>query len=113
MTQSETDSNASAHCTDGRPDRLPEGSRVVVKIGSSSLTRADGGLDLNRIDILAGLIAGMRRRGHDVVLVSSGAVASGLTPLGLNRRPDELRLLQAAASVGQDRKSTRLNSSHW
>ena len=80
---------------------------MVVKVGSSSLTRADGGLDLNRIDILAGLIAGMRRRGHDVVLVSSGAVASGLVPLGLSRRPDELSLLQAAASVGQGRLAAR------
>ena len=90
-----------------RPERLPEGARVVVKVGSSSLTRADGGLDLNRIDILAGLIAGMRSRGHDVVLVSSGAVASGLVPLGLSRRPDELSLLQAAASVGQGRLAAR------
>ena len=90
-----------------RPERLPAGARVVVKVGSSSLTRADGGLDLNRIDILAGLIAGMRRRGHDVVLVSSGAVASGLVPLGLSRRPDELSLLQAAASVGQGRLAAR------
>ena len=90
-----------------RPERLPEGARVVVKVGSSSLTRADGGLDLNRIDILAGLIAGMRTRGHDVVLVSSGAVASGLVPLGLSRRPDELSLLQAAASVGQGRLAAR------
>ena len=90
-----------------RPERLPEGARVVVKVGSSSLTRADGGLDLNRIDILAGLIAGMRSRGHDVVLVSSGAVASGMVPLGLSRRPDELSLLQAAASVGQGRLAAR------
>ena len=90
-----------------RPERLPAGARVVVKVGSSSLTRADGGLDLNRIDILAGLIAGMRSRGHDVVLVSSGAVASGLVPLGLSRRPDELSLLQAAASVGQGRLAAR------
>ena len=90
-----------------RPERLPAGARVVVKVGSSSLTRADGGLDLNRIDILAGLIAGMRTRGHDVVLVSSGAVASGLVPLGLSRRPDELSLLQAAASVGQGRLAAR------
>ena len=90
-----------------RPERLPEGARVVVKVGSSSLTRADCGLDLNRIDILAGLIAGMRSRGHDVVLVSSGAVASGLVPLGLSRRPDELSLLQAAASVGQGRLAAR------
>ena len=101
---------ATAAGSDGgqkRPERLPSGARVVVKVGSSSLTRADGGLDLNRIDILAGLIAGMRSRGHDVVLVSSGAVASGLVPLGLSRRPDELSLLQAAASVGQGRLAAR------
>ena len=101
---------ATGACSDGgqkRPERLPEGARVVVKVGSSSLTRADGGLDLNRIDILAGLIAGMRSRGHDVVLVSSGAVASGLVPLGMSRRPDELSLLQAAASVGQGRLAAR------
>ena len=105
MTPSGTGTSAAGG--QGRPGRLPEGTRVVVKIGSSSLTRADGGLDLNRIDILAGLIAGMRRRGHDVVLVSSGAVASGLVPLGLSRRPDELSLLQAAASVGQGRLAAR------
>ena len=91
----------------GRPDRLPPGARMVLKLGSTSLTRPDGGLDLNRIDIVARLVAGLRRRGHDVVLVSSGAVAAGLAPLGLERRPDELRLLQAAASVGQGRLVSR------
>jgi len=80
---------------------------MVLKLGSTSLTRPDGGLDLNRIDIVARLVAGLRRRGHDVVLVSSGAVAAGLAPLGLERRPDELRLLQAAASVGQGRLVSR------
>lgn len=106
MTRSATDSGSAPGAAE-RPGRLSEGARVVVKVGSSSLTRADGGLDLNRIDILAGLIAGMLRRGHDVVLVSSGAVASGLAPLGMSRRPDELRLLQAAASVGQGRLAAR------
>ena len=90
-----------------RPDHLPPGARMVLKLGSTSLTRPDGGLDLNRIDIVARLVAGLRRRGHDVVLVSSGAVAAGLAPLGLERRPDELRLLQAAASVGQGRLVSR------
>ena len=84
-----------------RPVRLADGARIVLKVGSSSLTRPDGGLDLNRIDIVAGLVAGLRERGHDVVLVSSGAVAAGLVPLGMTERPGELRLLQAAASVGQ------------
>ena len=91
----------------GRPGSLPPGARMVLKLGSTSLTRPDGGLDLNRIDIVARLVAGLRRRGHDVVLVSSGAVAAGLAPLGLERRPDELRLLQAAASVGQGRLVSR------
>ena len=93
--------------TGSRPTRLDDGARVVLKVGSSSLTRSDGGLDLNRIDIIAGLVAGMRRRGHDVVLVSSGAVAAGLVPLGMVERPGELRLLQAAASVGQGRLVSR------
>lgn len=90
-----------------RPTALPEGARIVLKVGSSSLTRPDGGLNLNRIDILARLIAGLKRRGHEVVLVSSGAVAAGLPALGLDERPGELRLLQAAASVGQGRLVSR------
>lgn len=90
-----------------RPTALPEGARIVLKVGSSSLTRPDGGLNLNRIDILARLIAGLKRRGHEVVLVSSGAVAAGLPALGLEERPGELRLLQAAASVGQGRLVSR------
>ncbi|BAW93381.1 glutamate 5-kinase [Actinomyces sp. Chiba101] len=90
-----------------RPAALPEGSRVVIKVGSSSLTRDDGGLDLNRIDVLARLVGGMRRRGHDVVLVSSGAVAAGLPPLGIESRPDDLSMLAAAASVGQSHLMAR------
>ena len=90
-----------------RPTALPEGARIVLKVGSSSLTRPDGGLNLNRIDILARLIAGLKRRGHEVVLVSSGAVAAGLPALGLEERPGELRLLQATASVGQGRLVSR------
>ncbi|MDU5428157.1 glutamate 5-kinase [Actinomyces urogenitalis] len=90
-----------------RPTALPAGARLVLKVGSSSLTREDGGLNLNRIDILTRLIAGLRRRGHDVVLVSSGAVAAGLPALGMDERPSELRLLQAAASVGQGRLVSR------
>ena len=90
-----------------RPTALREGARIVLKVGSSSLTRPDGGLNLNRIDILARLIAGLKRRGHEVVLVSSGAVAAGLPALGLEERPGELRLLQATASVGQGRLVSR------
>jgi glutamate 5-kinase len=75
--------------------------RVVVKVGSSSLTTADGGIDEGRIAALAGVLADQVRTGTQVVLVSSGAIAAGLAPLGLARRPRDLATQQAAASVGQ------------
>ena len=75
--------------------------RVVVKIGSSSLTTARGGLDRDRLDALADAVAGRRARGDQVVLVSSGAIAAGLAPLRIPRRPRDLATQQAAASVGQ------------
>jgi glutamate 5-kinase len=75
--------------------------RVVVKVGSSSLTTAEGGLDPGRVDALVDTLAGHASGGHDVVLVSSGAIAAGLAPLGLRSRPQDLATQQAAASVGQ------------
>ena len=75
--------------------------RVVVKVGSSSLTSADGHLDGGRVDTLVAALAALRTEGREVVLVSSGAIAAGLGPLGLPRRPRDLATLQAAASVGQ------------
>ncbi|HHT40898.1 MAG TPA: glutamate 5-kinase [Actinomyces sp.] len=80
---------------------IAEAKRVVIKIGSSSLTRADGRLDLNRIDQVAGIVARMTRRGQQVVLVSSGAVAAGIDPLGLPGRPRDLPTAQACAAMGQ------------
>lgn len=76
-------------------------SRVVVKIGSSSLTTPDGHIDPDRLELLVEAIAAARHRGDDVVLVSSGAIAAGLGPLGLPERPRDLATQQAAASVGQ------------
>jgi glutamate 5-kinase len=75
--------------------------RIVVKIGSSSLTTTDGGLDAARLDALVEALAARRADGVQVVLVSSGAIAAGLAPLGLRRRPRDLATQQAAASVGQ------------
>ncbi|MGF7236155.1 MAG: glutamate 5-kinase, partial [Frankia sp.] len=72
--------------------------RVVVKVGSSSLTTAAGGLDVHRLDAL---VAALLPRAGNLVLVSSGAIAAGLAPMGLSRRPRDLATLQAAASVGQ------------
>ncbi|MCT2590425.1 glutamate 5-kinase [Streptomyces sp. N2-109] len=73
--------------------------RIVVKIGSSSLTTAVGGLDADRVDALVDALA--RYQAKEIVLVSSGAIAAGLSPLGLERRPRDLARQQAAASVGQ------------
>jgi glutamate 5-kinase len=75
--------------------------RVVVKVGSSSITTPGGGIADDRIDALVDALAVHRQRGTQVVLVSSGAIAAGLAPLGLARRPRDLATQQAAASVGQ------------
>ncbi|MEU6817048.1 glutamate 5-kinase [Streptomyces sp. NPDC046860] len=76
--------------------------RIVVKVGSSSLTTAAGGLDADRVDALVDVLAKVRGGGEkEIVLVSSGAIAAGLAPLGLERRPKDLARQQAAASVGQ------------
>lgn len=75
--------------------------RVVVKVGSSSLTTAAGGIDPERVRDLVDVLAKLRSAGAEVVLVSSGAIAAGLAPLGLKRRPKGLPAQQAAASVGQ------------
>ncbi|MES9498558.1 glutamate 5-kinase [Streptomyces albidoflavus] len=76
--------------------------RIVVKVGSSSLTTASGGLDADRVDALVDVLAKARSGGtREIVLVSSGAIAAGLAPLGFPRRPRDLARQQAAASVGQ------------
>ncbi|GAA3393737.1 glutamate 5-kinase [Cryptosporangium minutisporangium] len=80
---------------------LADARRVVVKIGSSSLTERSGGLATERIDALVDVLAERRKAGAQVVLVSSGAIAAGIAPLGLTRRPRDLATQQASASVGQ------------
>ncbi|MGV2917899.1 glutamate 5-kinase [Streptomyces alfalfae] len=81
---------------------VAEAQRIVVKVGSSSLTTASGGLDADRVDALVDALAKARGSGaREIVLVSSGAIAAGLAPLGLAKRPKDLARQQAAASVGQ------------
>ena len=75
--------------------------RIVVKIGSSSLTSASGTLDVSRLTELSDVLAARRLADTSIVLVSSGAIAAGLTPLGMATRPRDLAAQQAAASVGQ------------
>jgi glutamate 5-kinase len=80
---------------------LPDARRVVVKIGSSSLTGPDGHLELAALRALVDVLAARRLAGGQVVLVTSGAVAAGIGPLGLTARPRDLATMQAAAMLGQ------------
>ncbi|NMM30349.1 MAG: glutamate 5-kinase [Cellulomonas sp.] len=81
--------------------RLPAAARIVVKVGSSSLTDGHGRLDPDRLRALVDVLAARYASGGQVVLVSSGAIAAGLGPLGLSSRPRDLATQQATASVGQ------------
>ena len=81
--------------------RLGLARRWVIKIGSALLTASGRGLDRDRIESWAEELAGLRRQGYQLALVSSGAVAEGVSRLGLARRPDRIHELQAAAAVGQ------------
>ena len=81
--------------------QISKAKRIVVKVGSSSLTTAEGGIDTQRVNIIVDALAKHKNAGHEIVLVSSGAIAAGLSPLGLSARPKDLALQQAVASVGQ------------
>jgi glutamate 5-kinase len=86
---------------EGTRDEVTGARLIVVKVGSSSLTTAAGELAAERLDALVDVLAGNGAAGRRIVLVSSGAIAAGLAPLGLPRRPRDLATQQAAASVGQ------------
>lgn len=78
-------------------------SRVVIKVGTSTLTHESGALDLRSMERLVRTLADLSGAGYEVILVSSGAIAVGTAKLGLAERPKELRFKQAAAAVGQCR----------
>lgn len=83
-------------------ERLKEKKRVVIKIGSSSLTHKEtGNLDLIKVEILVREISDLRNQGIDVVLVSSGAIMVGSRTLGYDRKPATLSEKQACAAIGQ------------
>src|SRR5579875_4105615 len=82
-------------------DVIASARRLVVKVGSSSLADPVGGLDAARLDGLVDALGARVAVGSQVILVSSGAIAAGLKPLGIARRPRDLATQQAAASVGQ------------
>lgn len=85
-------------------DRLLSATRrVVVKIGSSLVASRDSGLEVERIERVSDEVAGLKRDGREVVMVSSGAIVSGVRKLGLSHYPKDLPRKQAAAAVGQSR----------
>ena len=90
-----------------RREDLPKAKRIVVKVGSSSLTSIAHSLDELAVATIADVLAKTHGRGVEVVFVSSGAIAAGLAPLGLTKRPKDLATQQAAAAVGQSLIMTR------
>jgi glutamate 5-kinase len=81
---------------------IQQARRVVVKIGTGVLTRGDGGLDIDALEDIARQISlAMTTAERQFIIVSSGAIAAGLSGMGFKRRPREINLLQAAAALGQ------------
>lgn len=82
-------------------ETLKECKRVVVKIGSSSLTHENGGFDLRKMERLVRVLCDLKNMGKDVVLVSSGAIAAGRQAVGIDHKPDSVAQKQALAAIGQ------------
>lgn len=75
--------------------------RIVVKVGTSTLTHATGHLNIRRVEDLCRILSDIKNAGHEVILVSSGAIGMGVGKLGLRQRPRDIPGKQAAAAVGQ------------
>lgn len=84
-----------------RQELISQTKRIVLKVGSSMIASRDRGLNPARVEALAKEVCFLKGKGYQIVLVSSGAIASGLEPLGLSCRPQDIALKQAAAAVGQ------------
>ena len=82
-------------------DKLTSAKRVVVKVGTSTITFENGRMNLTNLDHLCRAIANLRNQGREVILVSSGAIAMGMAKLRLAHKPDTIREKQAVAAVGQ------------
>jgi glutamate 5-kinase len=86
---------------------ISDAQRIVVKIGSRVLVQRSGRPDVRRMRCLVKELAALRRTGHDVIIVSSGAVGAGMEALGMKQRPTALPDIQMAAAVGQIRLISR------
>ena len=83
---------------------IKEKKRVVVKIGTSTITHEEtGALDLVKLEKLIRLLTDLKNQGKEVVLVSSGAIAVGRKAMGIKERPNDMSVKQACAAVGQAR----------
>ncbi len=82
--------------------RFEDCKRVVIKVGSSTLTHETGHLNLRRIERLVKILADIKNAGKEVVLVSSGAVSAGVAKIGLSHRPSDTAEKQATAAIGQN-----------
>ena len=75
--------------------------RIVVKVGTSTLAHAGGRLNIRRVEELCKIISDIKNSGHELIVVSSGAIGMGVGKLGLRQRPQDIPTKQAAAAVGQ------------
>ena len=75
--------------------------RIVVKVGTSTLTHGTGRLNIRRVEILVKTLADFQNAGHEIILVSSGAIGLGMAKLGLMNKPKDTPTKQACASIGQ------------
>ena len=75
--------------------------RIVIKVGTSTLTHQNGNINIRRIENLCKVISDLKNSGLEIILVSSGAIAMGVGKLGLNRKPQDIPSKQACAAIGQ------------
>ena len=81
--------------------QLLNSKRIVVKIGTSSLTHDNGNTNLDKMEKLARVLTDLNHQGKEIILVSSGAIGTGSRRIGLTERPQELEMKQATAAIGQ------------
>ena len=77
--------------------------RIVIKVGTSTLTHKTGNINIRRVKKMVEVLSDLKNRGHDIILVSSGAVGVGVGSIGLQKRPADMPTKQACAAVGQSR----------
>ena len=87
---------------DERKKAMKNVRRVVLKLGTRMLTSGPYSLDMEALARLAVDIADLRKKGYEIVIVSSGAIAAGMGRMGVHRRPTSIPQLQALASIGQN-----------